>query len=163
TFAAAGNTITRATGSWLDEGFASGQVITVRGTAANDGTYTITAATAGTLTVTGRALGNETAQDGVEVSARAARFHGDDGLTFTNVDTLNDQIHRSTGSWVGPIVTGTPALSFSSDFVGGGFHGTIRRSGGSWLDDGFQAGQTIRVEGTNVHDGVYRIGAITDN
>lgn len=54
TFAAAGDTCTRAggtPGSWIDDGFRVGDTITVAGTASNNGTYTVTAVTDTVLTV----------------------------------------------------------------------------------------------------------------
>lgn len=52
TFATPARTITRSAGSWLAEGFAVGQSITISGTASNNGTFTITAVTATVVTVT---------------------------------------------------------------------------------------------------------------
>lgn len=45
------DTITRASGSFLEDGFAPGTVVDVSGTGANDGTYTVAAVTAATLTL----------------------------------------------------------------------------------------------------------------
>lgn len=50
-FAAAGDTVTRNTGSWISDGFIVGQIIAIGGTASNDGTYTVTNVAASVLTV----------------------------------------------------------------------------------------------------------------
>lgn len=39
---------------------------------------------------------------------------------------------------------------------------TIGRSDGSWVDDGFAAGQTIRIEDTEWNDGVYQVAEVSD-
>lgn len=62
TFSDAADTIVRAggsCGSWLDDGFRVGDVITVSGTVSNDGTYTVTDVTALTLTLESDDLANE--------------------------------------------------------------------------------------------------------
>ncbi len=45
------HTITRTTGNWLNDGFAAGQIITVSGTAQNDGVYTVMLVTADQITI----------------------------------------------------------------------------------------------------------------
>jgi hypothetical protein len=47
--------------------------------------------------------------------------------------------------------------------VTGGRRDTISRNTGSWRDDGFKAGQNIRVSGTPANDGVYRIQSVSSD
>lgn len=63
-FASAGNTITRTTGSWLAEGFAPGQSVTIAGTVSNNGTKSPTAVTATVMTFASGIV-NETVGSGV--------------------------------------------------------------------------------------------------
>lgn len=51
TFAASGNTITRDSGSWLDDGFVPSNSIVVNGTSSNNAIFTVTAVTGLVLTV----------------------------------------------------------------------------------------------------------------
>lgn len=58
TFVSSGETITRASGSWITDGFAVGQMVTITGTASNNVTEHITAVSSSVLTV-GAGLANE--------------------------------------------------------------------------------------------------------
>lgn len=104
---ATGDTITRATGSWLADGFAVGDVITVTNTASNNITGPIASLSATVIT-----LG--TTDLAAEVTSNAT-IVADVGLTFAEVGASGD---------------------------------TIVRSRGSWVDDGFRAGDLITVTGT---------------
>ncbi len=64
TFAAAGNTVTRSSGSWISDGFAVGQVVTFAGTASNNFTATITALTATVMSFSS-GVANETVGIGI--------------------------------------------------------------------------------------------------
>lgn len=89
---ATGDTITRAAGSWVTDGFAVGDVITITGTASNNVTGPITAVTATVLTMGSTDLTAEVTSAGtVEAAA---------GLTFAEVGATGDTITRSSGSWV---------------------------------------------------------------
>ena len=80
---------------------------------------------------------------------------GDKELTLESTDTLSNEYNTSadleiSGNWI------TLADAGDAD--------TITRSGGSWIDDGFEAGQTIRiVNSANGNDGTYEIAVVTDN
>jgi hypothetical protein len=64
-FAAAGSTVTRNTGSWVENGFKPGMVIRPRGTASNDAWHTLTAVTDTVLTTSGSpAIVDEAGVDG---------------------------------------------------------------------------------------------------
>jgi hypothetical protein len=89
---ATGDTITRDTGSWVTEGFAVGDLITVSGTSSNDFTDAkITAVSATVLTLD--------TQDLVAETTAAAAVIGSESLTFAEVGSTGDTITRSTGSW----------------------------------------------------------------
>ena len=55
-------------------------------------------------------------------------------------------------------LTGSPSLTFAPATGGGE---TITRSTGSWITDGFQAGQTINVVGTADSNSTYTIVSVT--
>jgi len=108
---ATGDTITRDTGSWVTEGFAVGDLITVAGTASNNFTDAkITAVSATVLTLDTQDLAAEVISSGVTVV-------GSEELLFAEVGATGDTITRSTGSWtadgfaVGDIVTITGTAS----------------------------------------------------
>jgi hypothetical protein len=108
---ASGDTITRATGSWLADGFVVGDTIVITGATASAGANNITAVIA-SLSATVITLGTEDLT--AEVTA-AASIVGYPTLTFAEVGASGD---------------------------------TITRNRGSWLDDGFRAGDLITIAGT---------------
>lgn len=90
---ATGDTITRDTGSWTDEGFAVNDLITVSGTASNNFTDAkVTGVTATVLTLD--------TQDLVDETTAAATVIGSPALTFAEVGATGDTITRSSGSFV---------------------------------------------------------------
>lgn len=118
---ASGDTITRATGSWISDGFAIGDTVTITG--ASDGTNNKTAVIAN-LTATVMTLGTEDLA--AEVSANCTVV-GRATLTFAN-----------TGE-------------------------TITRNRGSWLADGFRAGDSVTITGTDsaTNDGTFVVSTVT--
>jgi hypothetical protein len=80
-----GDTITRASGSWIKDGFKVGDVITVKGPAGdqNNGTYTIAALTDTVLTLTAKNRLTDESADGVNVTADLAS--GTASLTVNNL------------------------------------------------------------------------------
>jgi hypothetical protein len=112
TFETAGDTITRASGSWLADGFAVGDVIVITGTSSNNATHTIEVLTADVLTV----VGNLTD----EVSSTGAVVVSHIGLTFSNT---GETVTRSRGSWlddgfrVGDVVTTDGTSGGTNDFT----------------------------------------------
>lgn len=122
TFDTTGDTITRDSGSWIDDGFKVGDVFTVDGSDSNDSPASpprITALTGSVLTSSVN-LVNEGPTAGVTVTAET-------GILFTN-----------SGE-------------------------TVRRSRGSWLNDGFRVGDSITIEGTATatNDGTFTIATLT--
>lgn len=89
---ATGDTITRATGSWITDGFAVGDVVTVSGSASNNVTGRIASLSATVLTF-------DTTDLVAEVTA-AASIVGSASLTFAEVGVSGDTITRSAGSWL---------------------------------------------------------------
>jgi hypothetical protein len=106
---ATGDTITRSAGSFITDGFAVGDAISVSGSASNNFTNAkITAVAATVLTLDTQDLVAEGPIPNVAIV-------GSHALTFAEVDATGD---------------------------------TITRTGGSWLDDGFAAGDLITVSGS---------------
>jgi hypothetical protein len=137
------NTITRATGNWLDEGFKRYQNLVVEGAGDNDGEYLILALDATTITL--QKADSLVTQRGVAVATLTAR--GDPaGLPVAVVDA---KVH--TG--------GKVALSFAATAGGGSI--TRADAGGNWLAEGFAVGQTLTVEGSAHNNGIYRITGIS--
>ena len=127
---AAPATITRSAGSWIADGFLTGDQITVAGTGTgeNNGTYTIAS-----IDSTGTIL---TLAAGSSLVAQTAYA----GATVTSGDKL----------------TFTPAADPTTSM------GTIMRTTGSWIADGFRQGDQITVAGTTggMNDGSYTIASI---
>jgi len=87
-FAAAGNTITRNAGSWITEGFAVGQSVTIAGTASNNRTATLTGVTATVLTFASGVV-NETIGIGLGTVTQAltkAAWMAAQDLEFAPID-----------------------------------------------------------------------------
>lgn len=116
-----GDTITRSAGSFISDGFAVGDVITVAGSASNNVTGPIASLTATVIT-----LG--TTDLAAEGPVSNCTIVGSNGLTFAEV---------------------------------GGTGDTITRSGGSWLSDGFRAGDTVTVTGTASNNVSGAVTAVT--
>ena len=115
-----GDTITRDSGSWLDDGFRAGDVIEVDGSASNDGTYVIEAP------VTNSVLKTSGLTDEVSVLGVAVTAHT--GIVFDD----------------------------SSE--------TVTRNRGSWVSEGFRAGDSVTITGTAgaTNDGTFAVVTATD-
>lgn len=91
---ATGDTITRATGSWITDGFAIGDLITVAGTVSNNFTDKVIANLSATvITLDTQDLVAEVITTGVSVV-------GSESLTFAEVGATDDTVTRSSGSWI---------------------------------------------------------------
>ena len=115
---ATGDTITRAAGSWITDGFVVNDLITVAGTSLNNFTDAqVTAVTATVLTLNTQDLTPETTALGTVIASEA--------MTFAEVGATGDTITRSSGSWltggfaVGDIVqvTGTALNNVTTDAI----------------------------------------------
>lgn len=99
-----GDTITRSSGSWIADGFAVGDVVTVAGSVSNNVTGPIASLSATVLTFGTTDLAAEGPSGGITVT-------GSTPLTFAEVGGTGDTITRGGGSWladgfaVGDIVT----------------------------------------------------------
>lgn len=116
---ATGDTLTRATGSWVTDGFTTGDLVSITGTASNNLTdAVVTGVTATVLTFDTGDLTNETITTGVAVFCSET-------ITFAEVGATGDTITRATGSWtadgfaVGDIVTitGTASNNVTTDAI----------------------------------------------
>jgi hypothetical protein len=87
-----GDTIERSSGSWIADGFAVGDTISVSGTASNNLTARIVSVTATQIT-----LGTEDLTPEVTTTASVV---GSETLTFAEVGVSGDTIARSSGSWI---------------------------------------------------------------
>ena len=175
-----GDTITRASGSGIADGFDLDQSIQVSGSAGNDGTYQI-----GSISTDGATLTLDF-QDTLSDEPNAA------GIAVTGQDTLT---RNDTGSWIddgflaGDAITvtgsgtnnGTYLIDAISDdgliltldsvdtltdepnaaAVTVATQDTITRNRGSWIIDGFQAGDSIAATGSTNNDATYSIDSIS--
>lgn len=89
---ASGDTITRASGSWVTDGFAVGDTITITDSVSNNISAVIASLTATVIT-----LGTEDLVD--EVTALATVV-ARPSLTFAEVGATGDTVTRNRGSWV---------------------------------------------------------------
>jgi len=125
------DSIVRATGSWLDDGFSAGTFLRVSGAGDLDGAYLIKSVTATTITLNAKTpLGGE---DEPAIGTLAAS-----GVTVSHF-----------------IMTGAPKLAIAPA------DNTITRSVGSFVEDGFLVGQWILVDGAGTNDNFYRISGFS--
>lgn len=118
---ATGDTVTRSAGSWITDGFAVGDVVTITGSASNNVTGRIAALTATVLTFDTTDL----AAEGPTVALGTISVVGSAGFVFAEVGATGDTITRNTGSWVsdgfavGDIVTitGTASNNVTTDAI----------------------------------------------
>jgi hypothetical protein len=155
TFSASQRTITRGAGSFLADGFVAGQQVSVSGTQNNNGTYQIASVSDTTLTLTPAAqLTDETAA-GTKITNLHGNLNGIVGPVFINgsgTDTLNvDDTGATTNS--APVFTGPATFDATAR--------TITRTSGSFLADGFTAGQQVLVSGTQSNNGSLTILSVS--
>ncbi len=93
---ATGDTITRSAGSWITDGFAVGDVVTVAGSVSNNVTGRIASLSATVLTFDTTDLANE----GPTVALGTITVVGSNGIIFAEVGATGDTITRNAGSWV---------------------------------------------------------------
>lgn len=111
---ATGDTITRATGSFLADGFVAGDTIRVTGSASNNVSGVPTTIAASVITLNTTDLVNEGPVTGVTVTSEPT-------LTFTDGGAGTDSIVRNRGSWLDDgfrvgdsiTVTGTASNNFT--------------------------------------------------
>lgn len=117
TFEDGADTITRDSGSWIDDGAKVGDIIEIDGSASNDGVgapLKVTAVSNSVLTTSNGLVD--------EVDATGVTITGETGLQFTNV---GETIRRSRGSWLADgfrvgdsvVIAGTAATTNDGTFV----------------------------------------------
>lgn len=140
------DTITRATGSWINDGFMAGQQIQVSDTASNNKTFTIASVTDTEITLV--------AEDAlVAESKNAVTVVVDEVFTENTVGGVDTV---SINSLAG--ISLNTALTFADN---GTNPDTITRATGSWIADGFKAGQIITVEGSASNNKTLTIESLT--
>lgn len=90
TFAASGETITRDAGSWLDDGVRAGDIVTVAGSASNNGSFVVVSPVTNAVLTVASGLADEADAVGVSVTRHTGVAFADVGNTVT----------RSRGSWI---------------------------------------------------------------
>ncbi|MYM61955.1 LEPR-XLL domain-containing protein [Pseudomaricurvus sp. HS19] len=159
-------TITRTGGSWLTDQFAVGQDLQVSGAnSASNQTYRLLAVTDDVVTVdlsdgaTMPAATETDAGDMVIEGYQFVRFNGDDEVVFGVAEDGTSLIARTVPTENPDArMNGAPALTFTH-FDGAG--DTISRAEGSWVADGFVAGQTIAVRDAGGFNGNYTVAGVT--
>ncbi len=134
--------IQRATGDWFLEGYELGMFIEVSGTNSNN-------------TDSGAGGGNA---ERYQIAAMT-----ESEITLITNGTLLQE--TSTSATVREVVTDVPIQANGYVFVPADYDIQITRAenSGSFLEEGFQAGQTISVEGSQLdNDGTYTVTAVTD-
>ena len=130
-----GDTITRSSGSWVDDGFAVGDAINVSGSSANNNSYVIAAISADGSTLTlanGYFLNNENNASAVQVTLIS---------------------HAENASYSGPFDEDLELVHDAGD------NDTIvRYDTGSWINDGFAVGDSIAV---TTNDGTVKTYTVT--
>jgi hypothetical protein len=181
------DTITRDSGTWAGDDFDVGEVIEITGTVGgeNDGSFTIADISHDGKVLTLEEVGAlHTGSDFASITSNdtITRSDGttwsDDGfvpgkLIQISGSGLNDgtyEIESLTrivdGAEVGSILTlaGIGELRDEASVTAtgqGGSPDTITRDDGSWLLDGFRAGETISISGSGANDGTYAIVSIS--
>jgi uncharacterized protein DUF4397 len=132
----------RATGSFVTDGYRVGQTITASGftNAANNGRSVVTAVTATALTVT-------------KTGGTVAEAAGTTNRTITGDATMD--VAKAGGTALEAGTTGLITLAASAT--------GYTRTGGSFIDDGFLVGQTIGITGftSQANNGLAVITAVT--
>jgi hypothetical protein len=88
-----GDTITRAAGSWFDDGFAVGMTFAVTGSVSNNVTGVIANLSATVMTLGSTDLVNEGPVGNIMIIGHTT-------ITFAEVSTTGDTVSRSDGSWL---------------------------------------------------------------
>lgn len=91
-----GDTITRSSGSWIADGFAVGDTVTVTGTASNNVSGPVTGVSATVLTFDTTDLAAEV----IAVDAGPVVVVASPTLTFAEVGATGDTLTRNRGSWL---------------------------------------------------------------
>ena len=156
------DTITRNRGSWIIDGFQAGDSIAVTGSTNNDATYSIDSISADGRTLTLGTADTLTDDTDQGVSVVAPTGPAPVAGTVTTTSTVTPLTVSPTLTFTDIALKGgpLPSLTFADNDVNAGAADTIARASGSWVADGFEAGQTISVENSVDNDGTYTIASI---
>ena len=161
------DTLTRDAGSWLDEGFAVNQLVTLGGSASNNGVFTITIVTALVITVA-EAVTDEGTQTDLTLTAAAELPTGLFALRDYFVGVVDDDTytlhtsHNGAKKDLARVDLSLPEMTASTSIViAAGPDGTFTRTVGSWIDEGFQVGHDIIVSGSASNNAAFTVSAVT--
>jgi hypothetical protein len=161
------NTLTRDAGSWLDEGFAVNQTVTLAESASNNGPLTITIVTDTVITVA-ETLTDEGSQTDLTLVAAAELPTGLLPLTdyfvgVVDADTYTlHTTHSDAVKGINPVDLSLPELTAATSIViAAGPDGTLTRTVGSWIDEGFQVGHDIIIAGSASNNSDFTVTAVT--
>ncbi len=145
--------IYRDSGSWHKDGFTTGQIIRIFDTSTNDGIYEIAAISADGrwLTLTSASKFTSAVDSDVALSI----ISQPDGTSL-----LTDP---SMGSGIQGVLSHAPDRQIVFTDKGVGNRDEISRNSGSWLTDGFAAGQYITICGTVNNDLTYQVDTISSD
>ena len=101
--------------------------------------------------VTGEVLEEETQKNTIVLDSRETIVHAISAPSSSYTISV-----LKLGEDVGERVTGTPSITFANDNPD-----TITRDSGSFLDDGFQVGDSITVKDTTFNDGEYVLDGVS--
>ena len=159
--------LTRDAGSWIDEGFAVNQTVTLGGSASNNGDLTVTAVTDLVLTVA-ETITPEGSQTDLTLTATVEVPTGLSLLTDYYVGVIDDDTYTlhttqsAAANGKNLVDVSTPEMTLTTSVViAAGPDGTFTRTVGSWLTEGFQVGDDIIVSGSAADDGDYTVSAVT--
>lgn len=169
-------------GTWSDDGFEVGDYISISGTDKNNAVYQIKGISADGKTLTLDTQGVVQAEDKTGANVyieRAGEITRSSG-SWIEDDFVEGEFILVSGTGsndgyyeIGRIIDDSTleldvsdeisSQTASSAAVIGDTADMIRRSEGSWLDDGFEVGQYIKVSGSQYNDGQYRIKSISSD
>lgn len=173
--------ISRNSGSWIDDGFAVDQAISVSGSSGNDDTYAIADISADGREITlssGYALLSESGTgigvngDTQDTIRRSSGNWGADGFAAGQQITISGSsgndgqyyIDSISGDGLALILTSGENLSKETKSgveVAGPAEDTISRNFGKWTSDGFSAGSSITISGSGKNDGTYTVASVS--
>ncbi len=179
-----GDTITRSAGSWLTDSFQIGDYIRVSGTSSNNGIYQVASVSAATLQLVDKGeLTSETINSGAQVYTgepptitrssgnwNSEGFYAGQLINVTGTANNNGyyEIWDISSNGLVMYLDSSESLVYESVTAGPGgaairgeLNDRIGRSTGSWINDGFEAGQTIRIAGTTCNDGSYVVNSVS--
>lgn len=160
--------LTRDAGSWLTEGFAVNQLVTLGESTSNNGVLTITAVTALVITVA-ETLTPEGSQTDLTLVATGELPTGLLPLTDYFVGVIDADTytlhttHNAAVKAINAVDLSLPEMTLTTSIViAAGPPGTFTRTVGSWIDEGFQVGHDIIVTGSASNNAAFTVSAVTD-